>query len=299
VDEDDDRNAVLEVRAGTGGEEAALFAMDLFNMYEKFAKLMGWKFRVIDVSIGDAGGYRDASATVSGSAVFSMMKFEVGTHRVQRVPATETQGRVHTSASTVAVLPEALEVDIPPIHPNDLRIDTYRSQGAGGQHVNTTESAVRITHLPTGLVTSCQEDRSQGANKTTAMRHMYAKLYAKRKQELHSQRTDLRNSLVGRGERNERIRTYNYNQGRITDHRVRSVQALNVVEKFYSMVDFQGLQKKNFPSSSTTIFSLAFVNRETYIDKFLQQLAIHHFLDAKLGEVDHPYNLSLFCTHTH
>lgn len=220
VDEDDDRNAVLEIRAGTGGEEAALFVMDLFHMYEAFAKKMGWKFRVIDVAEAEAGGYKDASATVSGEAVYSMLKFEVGTHRVQRVPATETQGRVHTSASTVAVLPEAQQVDIGEINPSDLRIDTYRSQGAGGQHVNTTESAVRITHIPTGIVTSCQEERSQGSNKLTAMKHLYTKLYDLKKQQLHEQRTDLRNSMVGRGERNERIRTYNYNQARITDHRV-------------------------------------------------------------------------------
>ena len=215
----DEKNIVLEIRAGTGGEEAALFGGDLFRMYCRYAEIMGWKVEIISESPTDNGGYKEVIALISGNRVYSHLKYESGTHRVQRVPATESQGRIHTSAATVAVMPEAEEVDVD-IKPEDLRIDVYRASGAGGQHVNKTESAVRITHIPTGVVVTCQDEKSQHKNKARAMKVLASRILAAEQERQHSQVAADRKSQVGSGDRSERIRTYNFPQGRVTDHRV-------------------------------------------------------------------------------
>ncbi|MBE9568205.1 MAG: peptide chain release factor 1 [Proteobacteria bacterium] len=219
-DPNDDSNIFLEVRAGTGGDEAAIFAGDLFRMYSRFAEMKGWQVEIMNQNHGEHGGYREIIARIIGNGAYSQLKFESGAHRVQRVPETESQGRVHTSAATVAVMPEIADVEQIEINPSDLRIDTYRASGAGGQHVNKTDSAVRLTHIPTGTVVECQDERSQHKNKARAMSLLQARIMDAKIEKQQAEQAQTRKSLVGSGDRSERIRTYNYPQGRVTDHRI-------------------------------------------------------------------------------
>tara|TARA_R110000868_G_scaffold262401_1_gene520864 strand:- start:26027 stop:27112 length:1086 start_codon:yes stop_codon:yes gene_type:complete len=239
-DEADDRNVIIEIRAGTGGDEAALFAANIMRMYIRYAEKKGWKTEIMESNTTDGGGVKDAVLQMSGDGVFGRMKYESGVHRVQRVPETESQGRVHTSAITVAVLPEAEEVDID-INPADLRIDVYRASGAGGQHVNKTESAVRITHVPTGIVAQCQDQSSQHKNKATAMKVLISRMYEAEREKLDKVRSDDRKSQVGTGDRSARIRTYNYPQSRVTDHRIgltlHSLDAIVAGESLEDVID--------------------------------------------------------------
>lgn len=218
-DPNDDKNILLEIRAGTGGDEAALFAFDLFKMYNRYAELQGWKIDILSQNAIGIGGFKEIIMLVEGHGAYSRLKYESGVHRVQRVPETETQGRIHTSAVTVAVLPEAEEIDVE-INPDDLRIDVYRSSGHGGQHVNTTDSAVRITHLPTNLVVTCQDEKSQHKNKAKAMKVLLSRLLDRQQLEQQSKISEERKNMVGSGDRSERVRTYNFPQGRVTDHRI-------------------------------------------------------------------------------
>ncbi|QIV95563.1 peptide chain release factor 1 (bRF-1) [Allofrancisella inopinata] len=219
-DPNDDANVFLEIRAGTGGDEASIFSGDLFRMYSKYAEQKGWKIEVVSASEGEHGGYKEIITKINGEGVYSQLKFESGAHRVQRVPATESQGRIHTSACTVAVMPEVDEVEGIDINPADLKVDTFRASGAGGQHVNKTDSAIRITHIPTGVVVECQDQRSQHKNRAAAMSMLKSKLLQAEIDKQQKEQSDTRRNLVGSGDRSERIRTYNYPQGRITDHRI-------------------------------------------------------------------------------
>ena len=219
-DPNDDKNIFLEIRAGTGGDEAAIFSGDLFKMYSRYAETQRWGVEIISQNLGEHGGYKEIIAKINGDGAYSKLKFESGAHRVQRVPETESQGRIHTSACTVAILPEVDEVDGVDINPNDLKIDTYRASGAGGQHVNKTDSAVRITHLPTGTVVECQDERSQHKNKARAMSLLQSRILVAEQEKVAAEQSSARKLQVGSGDRSERIRTYNYPQGRVTDHRV-------------------------------------------------------------------------------
>ncbi|KQN61796.1 peptide chain release factor 1 [Erwinia sp. E602] len=219
-DPDDERSCFIEVRAGTGGDEAAIFAGDLFRMYSRYAESRRWKVEVMSANEGEHGGYKEVIAKVIGEGAYGRLKFESGGHRVQRVPETESQGRIHTSACTVAVMPELPEAELPDINPSDLRIDTFRSSGAGGQHVNTTDSAIRITHLPTGIVVECQDERSQHKNKAKALSVLGARIHAAEMARRHQEESSTRRNLLGSGDRSDRNRTYNFPQGRVTDHRI-------------------------------------------------------------------------------